>query len=104
MSPYNTERRPNYDLMCTVDHTFSYRSQKFKHACTKSSVYGHGTKSRDGKLFKTVMDGSVLTRKVAYRSQTAIQGQPGMFHQMRVTAGDTACNLSGVLHIKYICI
>ena len=26
MSPYDTERRPNHNLIYTVDHTFSYRS------------------------------------------------------------------------------
>ena len=50
---YYTKRRPN--LMYTVDYTFSYHSQKFIHACMKSSAHAHRAKIRDGyvKLFKT---------------------------------------------------
>ena len=57
MSPCYTERRPNHNLMYTVGHTFSYCSQKFIHACAKSSAHAHGTKIRGGifKRFKTFL-------------------------------------------------
>ena len=45
MSPYYTERRPSHNLMYTVDHTFTYSSEKFLCACAESSMHAHTTKS-----------------------------------------------------------
>ena len=50
MSPYYTERRPNHNLMYTMDHTFSYHSKNFIYARAKSSVRAHGSEIRGGNL------------------------------------------------------
>ena len=92
MSPYYTERRPNHNLMYTVDHTFGYRSKKLICACAKSSAHAHGTKIRGRKQgngrFATDLQGFVRTS----------DGDPrtGTFHRMRFTAGDTTCSVKGV--------
>ena len=83
MSLYKTERRPNNNLMYTVDQTFGYHSQKFICACAESSAHAPATKIRGGKFkyFKTL-----------------IQGQ-GSFTKRGLLQGDTTCNMKGVQHI-----
>ena len=39
MWPYYTEKQLRHNLMYTVDHTFRYRSKKFIHTCTESSMH-----------------------------------------------------------------
>ena len=90
--------------MYTVDHTLSYRSQNLIHACAKLIAHVHSTKIGGGnfKQFKTsvrlskVMDNSPLTRKIINIYQTEV------FHQMRVTTGDTACSVKGYYVFKIV--
>ena len=72
MSLYYTKKRPNHNLIYTVDHTFGYHSKKF--ICSHSSPHTHGTEFRGGN-FKPLMDGSPLTRRFANGCQMVIQGQ-----------------------------
>ena len=48
MSPYYTKRRPNHNLMYTVDHTFGYHSKRFIRTHTKFFAHAHGTEIRGG--------------------------------------------------------
>ena len=43
--PCSTEGWPDYNLMCTVDHTFCGRSKKFTCACVKLSAHANNSNS-----------------------------------------------------------
>ena len=102
MSLYYTERRLNHDLMYTMDHTFSNRSQKFICACEKSSTHAHGTEIRGGKFkYLKLRKDSQGNGQFATELQGSIwisDGNPrrGTFHQTQVTMGDTPCSVKGV--------
>ena len=86
--------------MYTVDHTFGYRSKKLICACTKSSVHTHDTEIRGGnfKQSKTsVGNGQFATNMQGQIRTSDGDRRTGTFHQTRVTAGDTACSVKGVL-------
>ena len=71
MSLYYTERRPNHNLIYTVDHTFGYRSKKFIRGCTKSEA--DSTFENNCGTLK-VMDVSPLSHKVPYEPRMVVEG------------------------------
>ena len=101
MSLYYIKRRPNHNLMYTVDPLLV---TVVKNSCTKSSAHAHGAEIRgvNVKLLETSME---LMQGYG-RFSTDLQGRiwtsdddsrTGTFHQTRVTAVDTACSVNGVL-------
>ena len=64
------------NLMYTVDHTFSYCSQKFIRGCSQYQNQRQKFKtSGNNRGTRKVLDGLPLTHKVAYGCQTVVQGQ-----------------------------
>ena len=86
-----------------MDDTFGFRRQKFIHTCVKSPTHAHGNEIRGGnlKLLETIVD-SQGNGQFATDLHGCIRMSDGdrrtrTFHQMQVTAGDTTCNMNGVL-------
>ena len=83
MSLYYSKRGKSHNLIYTVGPTFSYCSKTFIYTCSNLSVHAYGSEFRGGnfKHFKTwnrtwkVVDVLKVCHKVAYKPQTAVEGQ-----------------------------
>ena len=104
MSPFYTERRPNHNLMYTVDHTFGYHSTHLLCACLESSAHAPGTKFR-GRNFKHFKiskgNGQFATDSHGHKRTSDSDPRTRMFHQTLITAGERGIRIDQRVDLFY---